>query len=142
MSHNVTLNGVKITDLSLLAHAIKKVVGNKATLNKQASTFRTYRGQPNNCDAAILLSEGKHDIGLSKQSDDAYTAVFDPYAMSSMFKSPHAIGGSSDPAGHIGMLLQEYGLATAEYKAAQNGMSTTRIQGEKGLVSLEITDNA
>ena len=139
MSHNITLKGVKIKDLDMLGHVVKGLVGGNAFLDKNAKTFRTYADQSNVCDAAIRLQQGAHDIGLTKQADGSYMPVFDPYNMSSMFKSQHVHGGSGDPAGHIGNLLQEYGLQAAEYEAAQNSLTTTRVHGEKGRVSLEIT---
>lgn len=133
MSHNVTLKDVKFTDMTMLGSIVSELSQGKCTLDMEAKKFRTYAGQPTHCDGKITLP-GRHDIGLLKNEDGAYNPVFDPYQMDQMFKSPH---GTS----YIGRIAQEYALQTAEYEAAQNGMSSERVQGEKGTVLLELTQN-
>lgn len=130
MSHNITLTGVKITDLSLFGKICAELSNQQAKLVNPASTFRTYAGQPNQCAAKIEMP-GKHDVGLTRNEDGSYTPVFDPYCMSQALKSPHGTN-------YIGAALQEYALQEAEYQAAQNGMTSTRVEGAKGMVTLEL----
>lgn len=134
MSHNITLSNIKINDLSLLGRVVNDLSKGAAALVKEARTFRTYRGQPNVCDAKITMP-GPHDIGLVKQSDGSYTVVYDPYCMDRVFTKT----GTTNV---IGGLLQEYALREAEIKAAQSGMTSQRIEGENGLVTLELTQAA
>ncbi len=135
MSHNVTLDGVKITDLDLLNSAIKNLKIPEVSLDKTAKQFRTYDGQPTNCDAKINLP-GKHDIGLRK-GKDGYDIVFDPYQMTDTLRHP-ALEDDYSANAKISKLLQEYGLVQAEYEAAKRGMTSQRIKGENGHVALEI----
>lgn len=130
MSHNITLSGVKITDLSLFGKICAELSNHQAKLVNPATTFRTYPGQPDKCSAKIEMP-GRHDVGLIKNEDGSYSPVFDPYRMSTELKSPYG-------RNYIGSALQEYALQEAEYQAAQNGMSVTRILGEKGTVTLEL----
>jgi len=130
MSHNIKLSGVKIRDLDVLATVAMEISGGKAVLDKSATKFRTYHGQPNQCQAAIVLP-GKHDVGLIRNNDGSYSPMFDPYTMDTCLRGAFATN-------HIGGLLQEYALREAEYEAAQRGMSSQRIEGEKGMVTLEL----
>lgn len=134
MSHNITLKGVKFTDMSLLGQVVTDLSKGQASLDMTAKAFRTYIGQPTGCDAAIKLP-GKHDIGLKADGEDGFMPVFDPYNMTPVFKAQN---GRS----YIGELQREYGLRQAEYEAAQNGYSTERVTGEKGVITLELTENA
>lgn len=136
MSHNITMDGVQIRDLNTLGQVVKELSCGQATLDQTATYFRTYRGQPDKCDAAIKMP-GKHDIGLKKNADGSYTPVFDPYNMSPIFRADAAPYGE----GHIGKLMQEYALREAEYEAAQQGYSTQRIPAENGTITLELTAN-
>lgn len=130
MSHNITLAGVRFTDTAMLANVVRDVSNGQASLDMTATSFRTYMGQPTGCDAKIAMP-GKHDIGLKKNADASYTPVFDPYAMTPVFRAPN--GRSM-----IGELQREYGLRQAEYEAAQSGFTTERITNTKtGVVTLE-----
>jgi hypothetical protein len=130
MSHNITLSGVKIKDLDTFAKIVTEMSNGQATLHKKASRFRTYAGQDPACDAKIKMP-GPHDVGLKKNKDGSYTPVFDPYNMSPIFKNDGCTN-------RIGKLLQEYALQEAEYEAARNGFTATRVPGEKNTVTLEL----
>jgi hypothetical protein len=131
MSHNVTLSDVKLKDMNLLGNIVRDMSQGQAKLVNPASNFRTYRGQPTGCDAKIVMP-GKHDVGLKRNSDGSFSPVFDPYAMTPVFRAP---GGQN----MIGGLLREYALQEAEYEAAQRGFSAQRVEGEKGVITLELT---
>lgn len=131
MSHNITLSDVKIKDMNLLGNIVADMSHGQAQLVNPAANFRTYRGQPTHCDAKITMP-GKHDVGLKRNSDGSYTPVFDPYAMTPIFR---AKGGNN----MIGGLLREYALQEAEYEAAQRGFTATRVEGAKGVITLELT---
>ncbi len=133
MSHNITLKDVVFNDLGLLSQVIADLGKGRATLVNPATNFRTYHGQPTQCDAKIELP-GPHDIGL-KKGPKGFSPVFDPYNMTPVFR---ADGGRS----MIGELSREYGLRKAEYEAAQNGMDTERVKGPRGVVSLKIKQSA
>jgi len=133
MSHNITLSGVKFNDMNLLGNIVQQLSNGSAMLDMQAKNFRTYAGQPTGCDAAIKMA-GRHDIGL-KNENGAYVPVFDPYDMADTFMC-------KDSRQPIGALTREYTLQQAEYEAAQNGMTTNRIPGKNGVVTLEVLDNS
>lgn len=129
MSHNITLAGVKLTDMNMLDNAVTQLSNGRARLDMDAKSFRTWPGQPTHCDAKIAMP-GRHDIGLKKNSDGSYTPVFDPYRMDDVFNA----GGKNK----IGGLLREIGMQQAEYEAAQSGYSTERVPGENGVITLSL----
>lgn len=120
--------------MSLFGSIVSEMSNGAAKLVNPASSFRTYRGQPTQCDAKVHMP-GRHDIGLKKNADGSFSPVFDPYAMAPIFR---AKGGTN----MIGGLLREYALQEAEYEAAQRGFTATRVPGEKGVVTLELTASA
>ena len=128
MSHNIRLSGVKFTDLVSLGQVVNSVSNGKATLDTTAKTFRTYHGEPNKCDAAIKLP-GHYDIGLIKEGGH-YTPIMESALM---YGSNSILGVSGAP---LGLVQQEYALREAEYEAAQRGMTTERVTGEKGRITL------
>jgi hypothetical protein len=138
MSHNIIMDKVRIRNLTLLgqiAHELSKGAGK---LNVNATTFVTYPGQPNKCDAAIEHTGGdgrinrNYGIGLVRQKDGAYTLVADPYGLPDYYANKQAY---NQP---LGKLLQEYTLREAEYQAAQMGYTSRRLAGDKGTVTLEL----
>lgn len=150
ISHNVNLRGVKIKDVTALGVAVGELAkeGAKITLDLNAKTFRTYRGQDNTCDGAIIMGSGYHDIGLKKQPDGSYQPVFDPYGFGQdlSVKSgaenfcplPNTQYDERQAQSMIGKLLQRYGVCVTERAAAQQGKSVQRSTGEKGVVTLTI----
>ena len=131
MSHNITLKNAIVKDLRLLGRIVKDLSKGEARLTMDAITFRTFPGQPNRCDAAIIMP-GQHDIGLVKTADKkGYNPVFDDYALSPMFKALNS-------RNYVGLLMQEYALREGEIEAARLGMSSTRVPGKNGTVTLEL----
>lgn len=128
MSHNITLKGVRFSDTQTLGNVVNDLSKGEATLDTNAKSFRTFPGQPTNCDACIKMP-GAHDIGLKLNADGSYTPVFDPYAMDRVFATRES---------PIGELQREYGMRKAEYEAAQNGFTTQRVPGKNGVVTLEL----
>lgn len=129
MSHNIVLKDVKFTDLNELSRVIDQLTEGQCILIKDATKFRTFPGQSDRCDAAIRMP-GDYDIGLQKR-DGGYVPVAD---FSMMMRSNLLAGG-----GHpMGKVQQEYALREAEYTAAQNGMSATRLPQKDGTVTLEL----
>lgn len=129
MSHNIILRDVKFKDLAQLARVVEKVSNGQCVLLKDAQTFRTYTGQSNKCDAAIRMP-GNYDIGLLKGSDG-----YAPVADFSMLYGNNPLQGERNPMGRV---QQEYALQEAEYTAAQQGMSATRVNGANGTITLEL----
>lgn len=138
MSHNITMDKVRIRNLNLLGQIAGELSKGAGKLNVNAKTFATYPGQPNKCDAAIEHTGGdgrfnrNYGIGLLKQKDGSYTLVADPYGLPDYYMAREAY---NQP---LGKLLQEYTLREAEYQAAQMGYTTRRMAGEKGAVTLEL----
>ena len=130
MSHNVTMSNVQIKDLQLFGNIAQTMSAGAAHLDVHAKTFRTYRGQPTDCDAKISMP-GAHDIGLKRNADGNYVPVFDPYNMAPIFRAAQG-------RNYIGALLREYAMQEAEITAAQQGMTTTRLPGKNGTEILEI----
>lgn len=141
MSHNIHIKDVKIMDLSALDSAVSALRsrGVNISLDKTATTFRTYSGQVNVCSAAILLPDSNHDVGLIEQTDGSYSLVFDPYggginhAVGVVGKSGTKVSvsdGYANPLYHVGLLLQEYSAAVLETEAALQGLYCTREYSE------------
>ncbi len=138
MSHNITLEGVRFTDLNLLDQIVKDVSGGRATLDREAKRFRTYRGQDPTCDAVIRMSHGPHDVGLKLQGG-AYVPVYDPMGLDRCLV-PKGYQGY-ERGSEIGGVAQEYVLREAEYEAAQRGYSANRVAGKNGAIVLELVKN-
>jgi hypothetical protein len=129
MSHNIKLSGVKFTDLVSLGQVIKDVSNGTATLKADDKTFRTYPGQSNNCDAAIVMP-GHYDIGLLKGPNG-----YEPIMESALEYQGTVLGPRGAPLGYV---QQEFALREAEYEAAQRGYTASREQGPNGRISLRI----
>ena len=115
-------------DLDQLASVVKSLTNGECVLDKTGTRFRTYVGQDGNCDAMIKMS-GNYDIGLRK-SGIGYVPIAD---FSMIYPNP--LMGGHHPMGKV---QQEYALREAEYTAAQNGMTATRLTGKNGTVTLEL----
>lgn len=135
MSHNIVLTGVRYDDLKLLADVVKDLSKGRAKFERNQTTFRTYPGQPTNCDHRITMP-GSHDIGLRRNKEGSYDMIFDPFGMDRVFEAQGGAYVYGESA--IGALAQEYVLRAAEIRAAQQGYTTQRIAGKNGNVSLEI----
>jgi hypothetical protein len=138
VSHNIILTGVRYDDLRLLGEVVNDLSAGQAKLMRNQKTFRTYPGQPTQCDHCIAMP-GRHDIGLKRNSEGSYDMIFDPYGMSNVFQAKGGAYVYGESA--IGAIAQEYVLRAAEIRAAQQGYSTQRIPGKDGNVSLEIAVN-
>lgn len=138
MSHNIVLTGVRYDDLRLLGEVVNDLSNGQAKLMRNQKTFRTYPGQPTDCEHCITMP-GRHDIGLRRNKEGSYDMIFDPYDMNRVFqaKGGNVYGGEAA----IGALAQEYVLRAAEIRASQQGYTTTRIPGKNGNISLEIAVN-
>lgn len=130
MSHNIRLSGVKFTDLVLLGDVVKEVSNGVAQLDAAAKTFRTYRGQPNKCDAAIKMP-GLYDIGLLRSAEGDYV----PNMESALLYNNVLGDGNGNP---LGLVQQEIALREGEYQAAQRGYTTERLAGDNGRKLLRI----
>lgn len=130
MSHNIKLSGVKFTDLVALGNVVHDVSNGAARLDTTSKTFRTYRGQPNKCDATIVLP-GHYDIGLHRAADGSYEPVME----SALEYTGSVLGVRGAP---LGLVQQEFALREAEYEAAQRGYTASREQGANGRVTLRI----
>lgn len=156
MSHNVELKGTKINDLAALEQAIGELSrdGAGVRLDMNAKTFRTYRGQDNKCDAAIIMGTGSHDIGLIKQPDGSFVPRFDPYDFSRDLRVDQGAENfqlaehgavrydEASATTSIGKLLQRYGVCKVEREAAMRGQTANRSTNTKtGVVELTISVN-
>ena len=128
MSHNIVLRGVKYTDLSQLRKVLAKVSDGQCVLNTERTQFRTWTGQPDRADAVIEMP-GNFDIGLKKDGM-GYVPIAD---FSYMNQNPLMGGGNP-----MGKVQQEYALQEAEYTAAQQGMTSSRISQKDGTITLEL----
>lgn len=135
MSHNIILSGVRYDDLQLLSDVVRDLSKGQASFKRNQKTFRTFPGQPTDCDHCIEMP-GRHDIGLKRNAQGSYDMVFDPYGMDRVFQAQGGDYIYGETA--IGALAQEYVLRAAEIRAAQQGYTTQRIPGKNGNVSLEI----
>lgn len=156
MSHNIALAGVRISNLDILAEAVSKLTNNACRLVKGQKNFRTYQGQPTNCDHAIVVAGSSYDIGIRAEKDGTFSLVADFTMMAgqSPFSPKHLSYGDfltqnrSDRTNYdqaagkyaVGALMQEYILIQAEDKASRLGRRTQRVPGKNGTVALEIVE--
>lgn len=135
MSHNVLISNVKITNLDALRRAIGELTAegvNVALLEQK--TFRTYRGQSNQCDMCISLPGENHDVGMRLNREGYYDLIYDPYGMHkdgtgvSCQLDEGGFGNSADAYSRIaiGKLLQLYSTCVTEDTFALQGYPTTR----------------
>lgn len=131
MSHNTLIKDVKITDLDALDTAIAELQkeGVSISFDREATNFRTWRGQPDKCEGAIRLPGEQFDIGLRREADGSYVPVFDH-----MLDRNQAIACAYTPGERrsdrhtIGKLMQRYTVVKAEKEAALQGhMVTSRV---------------
>lgn len=157
MSHNVQLSGVRIDDLDLLASVIRDVSKGKAQLMKGARTFRTYSGQPNQCNHSIHIKDSRYDIGLVGNKSDGFSMLADfsmllhasPFLAKGFKRENLMMIGSSARANFdqecakwaTGALMQEYVLRQAEEQAGRLGRRVQRIEGKNGMIALEVMEN-
>ena len=134
MSHNIVLSNVRYDDLRLLGDVVRDLSKGEASLVMHRKSFRTYPGQPTDCDHCIAMP-GAHDIGLRRNKGGSYDMIFDPYNMSRVFFAQGTVSNYAAQS-FVGALAQEYLLRAAEIKAAQSGFSTQRIANKNGAVSL------
>jgi hypothetical protein len=142
MSHNVLIQNVKITSLDALRRAINELSaeGIHVALLEQ-KTFRTYRGQSNNCDLCIYLSDGRYDVGLQLDREGNYVPICDASMMphdgtgiSCEFRPGDTIQDWNRVA--IGKLMQRYSTCVAEDTLASSGHLVTRELADNGDILL------
>ena len=136
MSHNVSIDHVKIANMSVLQTAIAELskAGVGISLD-QCGTFRTYRGQPNKSDYTIHLPKETYDVGLNKQSDGSYKPVYDADLVANKSVACEYTPGTSykdRERGALGKLLQTYSVCLMEHEAVMAGHSTRRETKENG----------
>lgn len=129
MSHNIRLSGIVFKDVKSLAQIVKDVSNGAAVLDMGAKTFRTYMGQDSSSDGTIKLP-GRYDIGLKREANGHV-----PIMESALLHQAGPLGPVGAP---LGFVQQEYALREAEYEAAQKGMTTTRVAGPNGRITLEM----
>lgn len=142
MSHNIAIRDVKITDIDALRSAISELQAEGVKVNlHDKGTFRTYSGNDNQSEYTIELPDSNHDVGLIKQEDGSFSAVFDPYGggvQKYLGANPKFVK-TNDPKAYIGKLMQTYALCKAEVESAMQGYTTTRQFDEAtGVVSLVV----
>ena len=142
MSHNITIKDVKITDMGALKSAIKELQGEGVGITLHDNgTFRSYSGQDNKSDYTIEVKNSNHDVGLVKQEDGSYSAVFDPYGggVNKALGADRKFVTGHDPKAFIGKLMQTYALCKAEVESAMQGYTTSREMNlETGVISLVV----
>ncbi len=153
ISHNVEIKGAKITDMAALRQAVAELAkeGANISLDEKATNFRTYMGQDTKCDGAIIMGEGRHDIGLVKQADGSFVPRFDPYGFgrsllveadaTNFQPNPTSMYDENNATRSIGKLLQRYNVCRVEREAAMRGQSFTRTTSKGGVIELEISVN-
>jgi len=139
MSHNTIIKDMKFTDLSALRTAISELQkeGISIALNEGRKKFRTWAGQPDQCDICIELPNESFDVGLVKQPDGTYLPVYDhmlanngsiacEYRRDVPYQDRHAIA----------KLAQRYGVVLAEQQLAIEGHCTIREKGADGSIQV------
>lgn len=141
MSHNVTINNVKITNLDALRAAVKELRSENINLelDEEAKTFRTYFGQRNTCDMTIRLPTESFDVGLVKQPDGSFIPVYDDMlAGNRQIACEWKPGDPRDSRSAMGKLAQRYAVCATEIEAALQGHSCVRTPGDNGEINVVI----
>lgn len=142
MSHNVSIAGVKITDLNALQAAISELQqeGSRITFEPEGKAFRTWPGQPNSCDAVIRLPAERFDVGLRKQADGSYVPIFDHMLNNNQSISCEVPTRENRMDGRfaLGRLLQRYAVCVAEQQAAAEGHMVSRNKDDAGNIVLTV----
>lgn len=133
MSHNTMIDNVKITDVDALRSAVEELrkEGANITLDENGKHFRTWPGQPTNCDMVLRMPDEKFDVGFRKNDAGEYTPIFDHMLdanksiacdISHRGKLPFA---DRDRA-TIGKLMQRYTVCLTEKEMALQGYMCNR----------------
>lgn len=131
MSHISTLS-VRITDVEALAQACREL---GVELRRDQKHFTTFAGQQNRCDMTIVDPTGraKYEIGLV----EAKAKDGQPGGWEMMVDHWGGGGGLYQKLGdRFGLLLQRYGIAAAERRAAADGFRSWRQTLEDGSIRL------
>lgn len=130
MSHTTTLKGVDIKDVSAIRSAVNnlRAKGINVELVENATPRMYYDHQAadvGQCDFVLKLSNSPYDVGLKKNADGKYEAVFDEWAnkvggqIGASCPMPNTPEGRAQHA--IGQFLQEYAKEAATNAAVSQG---------------------
>jgi hypothetical protein len=142
MSHNVTVDSIKITDIDALRDAASELQNKGINISIEENAYaRSYNtATSGNYPVVVKLHDSPYDIGLRAGENGTYSPVFDPFA--SHIKNQIGIKDNvlgelvgdacslNDPKVHIGQLMQMYGVCKAEREAATQGLSVQRSYDE------------
>lgn len=152
MSHNVKIEGIKITSLDVLDRAIAElrrdginVMLERGVPGKRGLTFRTYHGYGNStkADSVIRLPGAAYDIGLLHDPKGFYSPIFDNMlgiSIPSPIACKYVAGEKHDGSqGHaMGKLMQRYAAILAETDAQRRGYHARRVTGSDGTMQVVI----
>jgi hypothetical protein len=150
MSHTTTINSVVIRDADALRRAVAELQnkGVQCSLLENAKPRMYYSHQEGVCEFVVRLDNARYngknyDIGLKKQADGTYSAVFDEWGNAVAGEIGATCPMPNSPEGraqwHIGQLLQGYAkFAAMNAAAAQGYMVESATVDAEGNVNLEI----
>lgn len=141
MSHNITVDKIKIKNIDALRSAIHELAGSGVKISLEENAH--YRGynvrESGTYPYVIQLPNSRYDVALTPDKDgEGYVPVFDTWNDQVRNQLGYSKGALADascdinsPEAHIGRLMQLYGICEAEMVASQQGLYTTRQFDEK-----------
>lgn len=149
MSHNVTIEGIKVTDKVALMMAVNELAKEGRTISFRdgpGASFRAWGGRENPCDFAVRIDGGQYDIGFRKGRDGAYEPILESYLRDGVTQSPVSCSftpGKDNPENRsrqaIGVLMQRYAVCLTEREAAQKGYTAQRMKGDNDSIKVAVT---
>lgn len=142
MSHTSTVDAIVVTDVEALKCAVRELnsAGVKCSILENATPRAFYATQNGMGEApyVIKLDDAKYDVGVYKRDDNTgYEFRTDFYGGSVQA----VLGAAGGPPNNLGKLCQMYAVHAVTRKAAQQGMSVSRVSNSNGGIKLVINDN-
>lgn len=148
MSHNVHYRNIRFANEALLRAAVAELLTSDKgvfEVGNPTVTARGYSGRTAQVDAVIRLPGQSYDIGFKKDAEGIYSPFFEagfrPVGLAADPGSETVEGKACqyDPQGAmLGKLQQRYAVLVAEQNARRDGLSSRRVQGEKGQIALKV----
>ncbi len=125
MSHTTEIKSVPLRDEAAIRQAVRELENAGVDLEflENVVPRMYYRNQSGACDYVIKLRQSRYDVGLKKQDDGSYSAVFDAWDgdIRSQIGAKYRVANTDHKAENIGKFLQQYSKHAAMNAAVNSG---------------------
>lgn len=145
MSHTTEIKSVPLRDEAAIRQAVRELENSGVDLEflENVVPRMYYRNQSGPCDYVIKLRKSRYDVGLKKQDDGSYSAVFDAWGgdiqsqIGAKFRPKNNADGMAE---NIGRFLQQYSKHAAMNAAVNAGYQVMgeTVDGSTGEIHLEL----